>query len=88
EKPLDQIDWLAELRAAVGVPDHVFEIIDVRAWRATVAVAESYRAGPVFFVGDAAHLMPPNGGFNMNTGLQDVHNLCWKLAAVLGGWAD
>jgi len=88
EKPLDQIDWLAELRAAVGVPDHAFEIIDVRTWRATVAIAESYRAGSIFFVGDAAHLIPPNGGFNMNTGLQDIHNLCWKLAAVLGGWAD
>jgi len=88
EKPLDQIDWIAELRAAVGVPDHQFEIIDVRAWRATVAVAESYRSGSTFFVGDAAHLMPPNGGFNMNTGLQDAHNLCWKLAGVLAGWAD
>lgn len=87
EKPLDQIDWLAELRAAVGVPDHEFRIINVQPWRATVAVAESYRAGAIFFVGDAAHLMPPNGGFNMNTGLQDVHNLCWKLAAVLGGRA-
>lgn len=88
ETPLDEIDWLAELRKTVGVPDHPFEIIDVRAWRATVAVAQSYRAGRVFFAGDAAHLMPPNGGFNMNTGLQDIHNLCWKLAGVLAGWAD
>jgi putative polyketide hydroxylase len=88
EQPLDQIDWLAELRKAVGAPDHPFEIIDVRAWRAAVAVAQSYRAGRIFFAGDAAHLMPPNGGFNMNTGLQDIHNLCWKLAGVLAGWAD
>lgn len=88
EQPLDQIDWLAVLRSAVGVPEHEFEIIDVRAWRATVAVAASYRAGRIFLAGDAAHLMPPNGGFNMNTGLQDIHNLCWKLAAVLGGWGD
>lgn len=88
EKPLDQIDWLAELRAAVGVPDHPFEIIDARAWRATVAIAEQYRSGRIFLAGDAAHLIPPNGGFNMNTGIQDVHNLCWKLAGVLAGWAD
>lgn len=87
EKPLDEIDWVEELQKAVGVPGHPFEIIDVRLWRAAVVVAESYRKGPVFFAGDAAHLMPPNGGFNMNTGLQDIHNLCWKLAAVLGGAA-
>jgi hypothetical protein len=41
----------------------------------------------VFLAGDAAHHMPPTGGFGMNTGIQDVHNLAWKLAAVLGGWA-
>lgn len=88
EQPVDQIDWLAQLRLAVGVPDHEFEIIDARAWRAAVAVAQSYRAGRIFLAGDAAHLMPPNGGFNMNTGLQDIQNLCWKLAGVVGGWAD
>lgn len=88
EQPLDQIDWLAQLRLAVGVPDHEFEIIDARAWRAAVAVANSYRSGRIFLAGDAAHLMPPNGGFNMNTGLQDIQNLCWKLAGVVGGWAD
>ena len=32
--------------------------------------------------------MPPTGGFGMNTGVQDVHNLCWKLAAVLKAQAD
>ncbi|MBR9835684.1 MAG: hypothetical protein GYB42_10995, partial [Alphaproteobacteria bacterium] len=37
---------------------------------------------------DAAHLIPPNGGFNMNTGMQDAHNLAWKLAGVVKGWAD
>lgn len=88
EKPLDEIDWLCELRKAVGVPAHEFEIIDVRAWRAAVAVAQSYRIGRIFLAGDAAHVMPPNGGFNMNTGLQDIHNLCWKLAGVIAGWAD
>src|SRR4029453_13275142 len=31
--------------------------------------------------------LPPPGGFGMNTGVQDVHNLAWKLAAVLQGWA-
>ena len=50
-------------------------------------MAERYRVGRVFLAGDAAHHMPPTGGFGMNTGVQDVHNLAWKLAAVLHGWA-
>ncbi len=37
----------------------------------------------VFLVGDAAHRFPPAGGFGMNTGIQDAHNLAWKLALAL-----
>ncbi|MFI5001966.1 MAG: FAD-dependent monooxygenase, partial [Reyranellales bacterium] len=46
------------------------------------------RDGPVFLAGDAAHEMPPTGGFGLNTGVQDVHNLAWKLGAVLHGMAN
>jgi hypothetical protein len=41
----------------------------------------------VFLAGDSAHVMPPNGGFGGNTGVQDAHNLAWKLAMVLTGTA-
>ena len=41
--------------------------------------------GRVFLAGDAAHRFPPAGGFGQNTGIQDAHNLAWKLAAVLQG---
>jgi hypothetical protein len=51
-------------------------------------VAEQFRVGRIFLAGDAAHEMPPTGGFGLNTGVQDVHNLAWKLAAVLQGQAD
>ncbi|MYU56186.1 MULTISPECIES: FAD-dependent monooxygenase [Streptomyces] len=50
-------------------------------------VARSYRSGRVFLAGDAARSQPPTGGFGGSTGIQDVHNLAWKLAAVLTGWA-
>jgi putative polyketide hydroxylase len=56
-------------------------------WVAAAQVAEQYRRGCIFLAGDAAHHMPPTGGFGLNTGVQDVHNLAWKLAGVLQGWA-
>ena len=41
------------------------------------------QAGRVFLAGDAAHVVPPNGGYGGNTGVQDARNLAWKLAAVV-----
>lgn len=52
-------------------------------WEAAVRVADSFQHGRVFLAGDAAHQMPPMGAFGMNTGIQDAHNLAWKLAAAL-----
>ena len=74
------------VRQAAGVPDLGVEILGIAPWTAAAQVAERYRAGRIFLAGDAAHHMPPTGGFGMNTGVQDVHNLAWKLAAVLQGW--
>ncbi|PSR84782.1 Tetracenomycin polyketide synthesis hydroxylase, partial [Actinidia chinensis var. chinensis] len=37
----------------------------------------------ITLAGDAAHRFPPAGGFGMNTGIQDAHNLAWKLASVV-----
>jgi 2-polyprenyl-6-methoxyphenol hydroxylase-like FAD-dependent oxidoreductase len=77
----------AIVRQAAGVPDLDLEILGAVPWVAAAQVAERYRDGRVFLAGDAAHHMPPTGGFGLNTGVQDVHNLAWKLAAVLNGWA-
>ncbi|MFZ1989242.1 MAG: FAD-dependent monooxygenase, partial [Alphaproteobacteria bacterium] len=74
------------VRAGIGA-DIPVKIDGVARWRATADVAETYRKGRVFIAGDAAHLMPPNGGFGGNTGIHDAHNLAWKLAAVLKGEA-
>ncbi len=78
---------VALLRAAMGVPDLAVEIARVAPWSSAARVAERFAEGRVFLMGDAAHEMPPAGGFGMNTGIQDAHNLAWKLAAVLGDWA-
>ncbi|WP_225830988.1 FAD-dependent monooxygenase [Streptomyces sp. NK08204] len=75
------------IRRAVGVPDLDVEITGKASWRAAERVAESYAADRVFLAGDSAHEMSPTGAFGSNTGIQDAHNLAWKLAAVLGGWA-
>jgi 2-polyprenyl-6-methoxyphenol hydroxylase-like FAD-dependent oxidoreductase len=48
-------------------------------------LADRYRVGRVFLVGDAAHIHPPTGGQGLNTSVQDAYNLGWKLAAVAGG---
>lgn len=50
-------------------------------------VAEHFRSGRVFLLGDAAHVHSPAGGQGMNTGIGDAINLAWKLAAVLNGSA-
>lgn len=48
-------------------------------------LAERYRVGRVFLIGDAAHVHPPTGGQGLNTSVQDAYNLGWKLAAALKG---
>lgn len=75
------------VRSAVGVPDLDVQIEDIAKWRAEADVADRYRDGNIFLVGDAAHVVPPTGGFGGNTGVQDAHNLAWKLAMVLKGKA-
>jgi hypothetical protein len=75
------------VRTAIGVPDLPVTIDGVARWRATSDVARRFQDGRIFLVGDAAHLMPPNGGFGGNTGIHDAHNLAWKLAFVLKGAA-
>jgi hypothetical protein len=76
------------VRGGVGVPDLPVRIDGWTRWRATACVAERLQEGRIFIAGDAAHLMPPNGGFGGNTGIHDAHNLAWKLALVLKGHAD
>ncbi|MFJ9344293.1 FAD-dependent monooxygenase [Streptomyces sp. NPDC101733] len=80
-------DLAALVRRAAGVPLDV-EVLSRRAWTPGAAlVAERFGAGRTWLAGDAAHLFTPNGGFGMNTGVDDAANLAWKLAAAVQGWA-
>lgn len=65
--------------AALGSKAMPVRIESILHWEARADVAERFRDGRVFLAGDAAHTMPPNGGFGGNTGVQDAQNLAWKL---------
>jgi 2-polyprenyl-6-methoxyphenol hydroxylase-like FAD-dependent oxidoreductase len=75
------------IRQAVGATGIEIDVHSVLPWQMSLGVAEEYRQARVLLVGDAAHYFPPTGGYGMNTGIQDAHNLAWKLAAVLEGRA-
>lgn len=75
----------AIVRAALGTDELPVEILAICPWVLCGQVIDEYRHGRVFFAGDTAHLNIPTGGFGFNTGMQDTHNLAWKMAAVLRG---
>ncbi len=72
------------VKAAIGA-DVAVKIHASSPWNTRVRVADRYRQGKIFLMGDAAHVMPAWGGFNANTGIADAHNLAWKIARVLKG---
>ena len=74
------------LLAAIGSPIDV-EIVDVGPWQPSEQVADQFRCGRIFLVGDSAHTMPPLKGGGANSAIESAHNLAWKLAAVLKGTA-
>jgi 2-polyprenyl-6-methoxyphenol hydroxylase-like FAD-dependent oxidoreductase len=75
------------VQRGAGRSDIRAELVDARAWQAAAYVADTFRSGRCFLIGDAAHLMPPTGAFGGNSGIHDAHNLAWKLAHVLRGRA-
>jgi putative polyketide hydroxylase len=70
------------LTKAIGEQTEL-EIIEVASWQPYERVADQFRCGRVFLVGDAAHTMPPLKAGGANTAIQSADNLAWKLAAVL-----
>lgn len=81
----DQV--IARLCTVLGVDRSALEIHKVSPWIMEGVVAERFRAGDVFIIGDAAHRHPPTGGLGLNSAIHDGYNLAWKLALVLEGRA-
>lgn len=75
------------VRAALGVPDAPVGVRQILPWEMAALTAERFRWGRVFLAGDAAHLLPPVGGYGANCGVQDAYDLAWKLWAVTAGVA-
>jgi 2-polyprenyl-6-methoxyphenol hydroxylase-like FAD-dependent oxidoreductase len=81
----DKVDVSALITEMAGreIPH---EVVSSLPWVARDLVADNYSKGRVFLAGDAAHQNTPSGGFGLNTGMGDVNDLGWKLAALVQGW--
>jgi 2-polyprenyl-6-methoxyphenol hydroxylase-like FAD-dependent oxidoreductase len=78
----------ALVREACGRPHLAVEVLATSAFAFSAQVAERWRVGRAFLVGDAAHRMTPRGGRGMNTAIADAFDLSWKIAWVVRGFAD
>lgn len=79
--------WRRKLPQVLGESVET-EIRSTGTWLMRSEMAGTFRSGRVLLAGDAAHRFPHTGGFGLNSGVQDAHNLAWKLGAVLRGAPD
>ena len=82
---LSDAEAIALIARSTGI-DLPYEILSSDVWIASRLIADKYRSGAMFLIGDACHLHPPFGGYGMNMGVADGVDLGWKLAAELQGW--
>jgi putative polyketide hydroxylase len=80
-------DLASRIRVAAGIDDLPVRIGRIGAFTSAAQLADSFRAGRTFLVGDAAHRVTPRGGTGMNTAIHGGYDLGWKLGWVLRGWA-
>ncbi len=84
---VDEQGIVGGIREVLGLPDLEVTLHHMTRWTVEAVLADRYRDGRVLLAGDAAHRQPPTVGLGLNSGIQDAHNLAWKLAAVLAGRA-
>ncbi len=88
EENIDNINVEALIEDLSGV-HFTKKIINKHFWDMQIQIADQFsKENRLFLVGDAAHAFAPTGGFGLNTGLGDVTNLAWKLAAVINHGAS
>ncbi|WP_158242490.1 FAD-dependent monooxygenase [Amycolatopsis echigonensis] len=91
ERPEDftPAECVRRIRSATGLPELDVDLVaEPAAWQVAGLVAEKFQSDRVFLAGDAAHVSSPRGGLGGNTGIQDAHNLAWKLSYVLRGLSE
>jgi putative polyketide hydroxylase len=76
--------WIREAAGEPGLPIEIERSMPVVFG---VGLAERFREGDAFLIGDAAHRVTPRGGTGLNTAIRDGFDIGWKLAWVLRGWA-
>ncbi|WP_257014732.1 FAD-dependent monooxygenase [Rhodococcus sp. ACPA1] len=75
------------IRLGIGLTDLEPRVDRIGTFTFAAQLADRWREGAAFLVGDAAHQITPRGGTGMNTAIQSAYDLGWKLAWVLRGWA-
>ncbi|MGW5072065.1 FAD-dependent monooxygenase [Rhodococcus sp. NPDC004095] len=83
----DRDKVLEHMKTLLGLPDLEADIHAVSLWTMEGIIADRFRSGRVFLIGDAAHKHPPTSGLGLNSAIHDAQNLSWKLAQVLSGHA-
>lgn len=77
-----------QIRELLKLPGLDMQVLKISHWMIEAVLAEKYRFGRILMAGDACHRHPPASGLGLNTGIQDAHNLAWKLALVTQGRAS
>jgi putative polyketide hydroxylase len=89
DAPAADTDWfMRRIRLLAGAPDLPVTIERTGRFRFSTLLADRFREGSAFLMGDAAHRVTPRGGTGMNTAIHDGYDLGWKLGWVLRGWAS
>lgn len=78
---------IPKIKVLIGNPSVELDIVRTSIWYVNQAYVTQYSKGRVFCGGDAVHRHPPSSGLGNNTCVQDSHNLGWKLAFAVKGWA-